>query len=98
MMLWILIMRSLSGSPFSERVWFAERVAQFCFDLGLFGGNQIAAMLGEFLWSELYRSPVTQRFWTEVAKVQGFEEGYDVRRLADHVSVVCFNAPPDFED
>ena len=98
MMLWILIIGGLSGSPFSERVWFAERVAQFCFELGLFGGNQIAVMLEEFLWSELYRSPVTRRFWTEVAKAQGFEEGYEVRRLADHVSVVCFNAPPDFED
>ena len=95
MMLWIYIMGGLSGSSVSERVWFATRVTDFCFESGLFGGNDIAATLHDFLWSELYRSPVTRRFWEEVAKAQGFHTGYEVRRLADHVSVTCFNAPPD---
>jgi hypothetical protein len=98
MMLWILVLGGLSGSPLSDRAWFAHRVADFCLELGLWGGNHISAMLEDFLWSEFYRSPVTRRFWEEVAKAQGFEKGYEVRRLADHVSVTCFNAPPDFED
>ena len=97
MMLWILIMGGLSGSPLSERVWFANRVAELCLELRLLG-DQIAAMLEDFLWSELYRSPVTRRFWEEVAKAQRSEKGYEVRRLADHVSVVYFNAPPDFKN
>ena len=70
-------------------------MAEFCLELGLFRGNQIAAMLEAFLWSVLYRGPVTQRFWKEVAKAQGFEKGHEVRRLMDHVSAVCFNVPPD---
>lgn len=98
MMLWILLMGGLSGCPLSERVWFAKRVADCCLELGLHGADQIAFLLEDFLWSELYRSPVTRRFWTEVAKAQGREVGFEVRPLADHVSVVCFNAPPDFED
>lgn len=61
----------------------------------MFRGNQIASMLEEFLWSEMYRSPVTRRFSEEVAKAQRFEGSYEVRRLADHMSVACFNAPPD---
>jgi hypothetical protein len=65
MMLWIFIMGGLSGSPSLERVWFANRAAYFCRELGLCGGEEIKYMLDDLLWSELYSSPVTERFWTE---------------------------------
>jgi hypothetical protein len=97
MMLWIYLMGGLSGSPSAERVWFAEQVAELGLELGISEGDQLASMLEGFLWSELYRSPVTRRFWDEVAKKQACD-GYEVRRLPDHVSFVAFNAPPDFDD
>jgi hypothetical protein len=97
-MMWILIMGGLSGSPSMERVWFANHVACFCQQLGICSGNQINSLLDSFLWSELYRSPVTQRFWTSVAKAQGSVEGYEILRMTDCVSLVYFNAPPDFDD
>ena len=98
MMLWIFIMGGLSGSPSLERVWFANRTAYFCSELGLCGGDQIKYMLDHFLWSEVYRSPVTERFWTEVAKAQGSVVGYEVHRMVDCVSLVHFNAPADVDD
>jgi hypothetical protein len=98
MMLWIFIMGGLSGSPPLEQVWFANRAALFCRELGLCGGDQIKYMLQDFLWSELYRSPVTERFWNEVAKAQGSVVGYEVQKMADCVSLVHFNAPADPDD
>jgi hypothetical protein len=98
MMLWIYIMGGLSGSPSLERTWFADRAAHFCRESGLCGTEQIKDMLEDFLWSDLYRSPVTERFWKELAKAQDSVVGYEVRRMADCVSLVYFNAPPDFED
>jgi hypothetical protein len=95
MMLWIFIMGGLSGSPSLERVWFANRAAYFFRKLGLCGGDQIKYMLDNFLWSELYRSPVTERFWNEVAKAQGSVVGYEVHRTVNCVSLVYFNAPAD---
>jgi hypothetical protein len=94
MMLWILMMAGLCGAETSERSWFATLVADFCLELGVHGGNEIAAMLSEFLWTELYRSPMTIGFWNDVAKAQGFEGEYAVRKLSDNVSVAIFNAPP----
>jgi hypothetical protein len=98
MMLWIFIMGGLSGSLSLERVWFANRTAYFCSELGLCGGDQIKYMLDHFLWSEVYRSPVTERFWTEVAKAQGSVVGYEVHRMVDCVSLVHSNAPADVDD
>jgi hypothetical protein len=97
MMLWILIVAGLSGSPSSERGWFAKCVADFCLELGLRGGNQVTSMLEVFMWSELYRSPVTQGFWAAVARAQGVEKGYEVRRLADRVSLSMYNKMPDVQ-
>ena len=77
MMLWILIMAGVGGSPFSERDCFAILIVTFCQELGLHGGGQIASMLEDFLWLELYRSPVTGGFWTSVARAQGFKTGYE---------------------
>jgi hypothetical protein len=98
MMLWIYIMSGLSGSPSLEGAWFAKRAAHFCRELGLCGGDQIKYMLEDFLSSELYRSPVTERFWTEVAKAQGSLVGYEGHRMADCVSLVYFNAPANLDD
>jgi hypothetical protein len=95
MLLWILMMGGLCGAEDSERCWFAGLVADFCLELGVHSGDQVAAMLSEFFWSELYRSPMTMGFWTDVAKAQGVEGGFGVRKLSDHVSVAIFNAPPD---
>jgi len=97
LMLWIYIMGGLSGSPSLERAWFAKRAAHFCRKSGLCGGEQIKDMLEDFLWSDLYRSPVTERFWFEVAKAQGSIVGYEVHRMADCVFLVYFNAPADFD-
>jgi hypothetical protein len=69
-----------------------------CSVSGLQGGNEIALTLAEFIWSELYRSPVTMGFWIDVAVAQGLERGYEVGRLTDHVSAATFNAPPDITE
>jgi hypothetical protein len=57
MLLWVLVVGGLCRVENSERGWFAAQVADFCLELGVHGGNEIAAMLSEFFWSELYRSP-----------------------------------------
>jgi hypothetical protein len=95
MMLWVLIMGGLGGIGTPSRGWFANLVAEVCSVSGLRGGNEVAFTLAEFLWSELYRSPVTMGFWNDVAVAQGINEGYEVRRLTDHVAAATFNAPPD---
>ena len=83
------------GAP--HRQWFATRLAEACVSLGILGGTEIAFTLSEFLWSELYLSPVTLGFWSDVAIAQGTESGYEVRRLTDNVSIATFNAPPELE-
>lgn len=96
MMLWILLIGGLSGNLLSEQVWFAKLVSDYCLELGLCGGDGIASFLEKFMWSELYRSPVTQRFWEQISKAQGSETGYEVRRLPDTIAFISFNASPDF--
>jgi hypothetical protein len=98
MMLWILIMGGLGGIGTSSRGWFANLVSEVCSVSGLRGGNELAFTLAEFLWSELYRSPVTMGFWNDVAVAQGIDRGYEVRRFTDHVVAATFNAPPDIVD
>jgi hypothetical protein len=98
MMLWILIIGGLGGIGTSCQGWFANLVAEVCSVSGLRGGNEVAFTLVEFLWSELYRSPVTMGFWNDVAVAQGIDRGYEVRRFTDHVVAQTFNAPPDVVD
>jgi hypothetical protein len=95
MMLWILLMGGLGSTGTPNRSWYADLLAKACIAAGLRGGNAIAYALAEFLWSELYRSPVTMGFWNDVAGAQGVDKGYDVKRLTDHISVATFNAPPN---
>jgi hypothetical protein len=92
MMLWILLIGGLGSTGTPNRGWYAGLLAQTCIALGLQGGNAIAYALTEFLWSELYRSPMTIGFWNDVARAQGTEGGYDVKMLTDHISVAVFNA------
>lgn len=86
--------RLMWGQKFRTRL-VLRLVADFFLELGVHGGNDIAAILSEFFWSELYRSPMTMGLWTGVAKAQGFEGGFVVRKLSDHASVAIFNAPPN---
>lgn len=96
MMLWILLMGGLGSSGGPNRGWYAKLFAKTCMAVGLRGGNSIAYALAEYLWSDLYRSPVTIGFWNDVARAQGMEGGsFDVKRLRDHLSVAAFNAPPE---
>jgi hypothetical protein len=96
MMLWILLMGGLGSSGGPNRGWYAKLFAEICMAMGLRGGNSIAYALAEYLWSDLYRSPVTVGFWNDVARAQGMEGGsFDVKRLTDHLSVAAFNAPPE---
>jgi hypothetical protein len=95
MMLWILMMGGLGSTGTPNRGWYANLMAKACMAAGLRGGNGIAYALAEFLWSELYRSPVTIGFWNDVARVQGMDGGYDVRKLTDHISAATFNVPPN---
>lgn len=95
MMLWILVMGGLGAIGTSSRTWFASLVAEICSISGLRGVEDVALILEEFLWCEMYRSPVTSGFWNDVAEAQGIHEGYEVRRLTDHVAAQTFNAPPD---
>jgi hypothetical protein len=92
MMLWILLIGGLGSTGTPNRGWYAGLFAQTCVALGLRGGNAIAYALTDFLWSELYRSPMTIGFWNDVARAQGVEGGYDAKMLTDHISVAVFNA------
>jgi hypothetical protein len=98
MMLWILMVGGFGGIGTPNRGWFANLLAEVCSMSGLRGGDEISFTLAEFLWCELYRGPFTMGFWNDVAVAQGVEIGYEVGRLADHVSVAPFNAPPDITD
>jgi hypothetical protein len=91
MSLWIFMMGGICGADTSERGWFATLVADFCLELGIYGGNEIVSLLSEFFWSDLYRTPTTRGFWSDVAKAQGFKARYDIRKLSDHVSLAIFN-------
>jgi hypothetical protein len=93
MLLWVLMMGGIGGAV-AERVWFGGEVADFGMKLGVHGGNEIALMLGDFLWSKLYRSPATIMFWNEVAKRQGFEDAYGVRKPGEGVELAIFNVLP----
>jgi hypothetical protein len=99
LMLWVLIMGGLAGNANSEGPWFVKSVADFCLELGLVTGIQIAHMLGEWMWSDLYISPVTRRFWQEVALALGKErtKAFETRRLQDKISLIYYNTPPDVE-
>jgi hypothetical protein len=92
MMLWILLMGGLGSSSTADRQWYAKLLVEACVISGLRGVNNITSMLAEFLWTELYRSPTTFRFWNDVTKAQGVDNGYEVRRLPDHISVASFNS------
>jgi hypothetical protein len=94
MMLWVLIMAGIGGNDATELHWFAKLVAELCLTIGIHGGVQIASMLEGFIWSELYRSPMTMTFWNDVARSEGFKGSYEVKKLADHVAVAIFNTPP----
>jgi hypothetical protein len=98
MVLWILIMGGLGGNGTPNRSWFASELAEACEASGVRGGNEVAFTLAEFIWTELYRSPVTMGFWNDVTIAQGIGWGYEVRRLTDHVSAQTFNAPPEIMD
>jgi hypothetical protein len=98
MILWILLMGGLGSSGTPNRQWYANLFAEICISSGLRGGNAISHALAGFLWTELYRTPVTIGFWNDVARAQGIEGGYDVRTLTAHVSVAVFNAPPDMSE
>ena len=98
MMLWILLMGGLGSSGTPNRGWFAERFAEICAKAGLQGGSAISYALAEFLWTELYRTPVTIGFWNDVARAQGVEGAYHVKALTDHISVAVFNAPPNMAE
>jgi hypothetical protein len=92
MMLWILLIGGLGSTGTPNRGWYAGLFAKTCRALGLRGGNAIPYALTEFLWSELYRSPMTIGFWNDVARSQGMEGVYDVKMVTDHISVAVFNA------
>ncbi|KAH8782098.1 hypothetical protein BGZ57DRAFT_852885 [Hyaloscypha finlandica] len=98
MVLWILLMGGLGSSGTPNSLWYAKLFAEICISSGLRGGNAISHALAGFLWTELYRTPVTIGFWSDVARAQGIEGGYDVRKLTAHVSVAVFNAPPDMSE
>lgn len=91
MILWVLMIGGICGDPTTEQAWFAGLLADFCLELGVCGGVEIAAMLADFFWSEFYQSPMAIGFWSGVARKQGFEGKYGVKRLRDHSSVAMFN-------
>jgi hypothetical protein len=95
MMLWILMMGGLGSAGTPNRGWYANLLAEACMASKHRGANAVVFGLTEFLWSESYRSPHTMGFWNDVAKVQGLDGGYDVRRLTDDISVEGFNLPPN---
>jgi hypothetical protein len=94
MTLWVLLMGGLGSSGTPNRGWYAKLFAETCITAGLRRGNAIAYSLAEFMWSDLYLSPVTIGFWNDVARAQGGGASYNVKRLADHLSVAAFNASP----
>lgn len=91
-------MAGIGGTGTSNRSWFAQTIGDACVSLGIStDDDEIAGALAEFLWWDLYRSPVTMGFWNDVALAQGLKRAIKVCRLTDHVSLAPFNAPPDLE-
>ncbi|KAH7363780.1 hypothetical protein BKA65DRAFT_545694 [Rhexocercosporidium sp. MPI-PUGE-AT-0058] len=71
MILWILIMGGFGATGTATQQNFAVILAESCLALGVVGGSEIASMVGEFLWYDLYCSPMTMAFWNSVAIEQG---------------------------
>jgi hypothetical protein len=91
MMLWILIMGGIGTADKDTRIWYAKHLADACNASGLRGGDELAIALQDFLWIELYRTPVTSQFWRDVAKAQGVRHKYETQRLKDSIAVIPFN-------
>lgn len=61
--------------------------------------DQLAGYLGEWMWSQLYRAPVTGRFWRDVAVAVGIGEvvrgegggGWETRVVRGDNSMATFN-------
>jgi hypothetical protein len=96
MTLWFLIIGGIVASESPEPSWYAKQVAELCLTLGVYGGTHVASMLDGFIWSELYRSPMTKDFYNDVGKLRGFRGSYEVKRVADYVIMPILNRAPAF--
>lgn len=67
MVLWILIMGGLGAMGTQTQQNFATILAESCLALGLVGVSEIAFMVEDFLWCDMYCSPTTMAFWNAVA-------------------------------
>ncbi|KAH9212873.1 hypothetical protein DL95DRAFT_524810 [Leptodontidium sp. 2 PMI_412] len=67
MVLWTLIMGGLGAMGTQTQQNFATILAQSCLALGLVGVSEIAFMVEDFLWCDMYCSPTTMAFWNAVA-------------------------------
>jgi hypothetical protein len=75
MMLWVILMGGLGGIGTVERQWFTNLLIDTCRASAIRGTGAIETALSEFLWSDLYRSPITTEFWDGVALAQLFNDG-----------------------
>jgi hypothetical protein len=75
MVLWSILMGGLGCIGTDNRQWFTNTLVDTCFASSIRGMNAIEAALSEFLWSDLYRSPITAEFWDAMALAQALDDG-----------------------
>ncbi len=92
LMLWVFIMAGIGGIKTPNREYFARLTAQSSRQLGVDDADQLAGYLGEWLWSQLYRAPVTSNFWSAVGVARGkVGTGWETRVVRGDNSMATFN-------
>jgi hypothetical protein len=75
MVLWLILMGGLGCIGTDNRQWFTNTLVDTCRASAIRGVNAMEAALSEFLWSDLYRSPITTEFWDAMALAQALDDG-----------------------
>jgi hypothetical protein len=75
MALWLILMGGLGCIGTENRQWFTDMLVDTCRASSIRELNAIEAALSEFLWSDLYRSPIAAEFWDAMALAQALDDG-----------------------
>jgi len=75
MVLWSILMGGLGCTGTVNRQWFTNTLVDTCRASSIRGLNTIEAALSEFLWSDLYRSPISTEFWDAMALAMALDDG-----------------------
>jgi hypothetical protein len=75
MVSWAILMGGLGCIGTEDRQWFTNTLVDTCRESTMRGPDAIEAALSEFLWSDLYRSPIAAEFWDAMALAQALDDG-----------------------